>query len=67
MEQESERMTELKPCPFCGSKAWLDRSGSPEHGADAIIGCTKCKFYMIPYSYGYEDELVETWNRRANE
>jgi Lar family restriction alleviation protein len=65
-------MSELKPCPFCGGTAFLDK--------DEIF-CDMCGLRMpFPiYEYGAVDgvegfptweqareEAVRRWNRRAN-
>ena len=65
-------MTELKPCPFCGGEAILDRHD---------IFCFDCgvKIEIPMYVSGkesvdgfptYEEarqEMIEAWNRRVNE
>lgn len=58
---------ELKPCPFCGSKAYLDRLFiSTSDGMDEIngceVGCRECGIYFRDlWEY---DDIVKRWNKR---
>ena len=57
-------MTELKPCPFCGSKAYFERwsSGKNESGAATYsfyIRCEKCGLYFPKTAFSV---LVEITN-----
>ena len=63
-------MIEIRPCPFCGSKAKL------EHGylgakQTSYVKCqnfecgVKGKDYTISVSYTSDECAVEMWNRRA--
>lgn len=58
-------MTEIKPCPFCGSEATFRY----KEGLDTwIVECsnTSCPAsYMIGMDYDTQEEAVEVWNRRA--
>ena len=50
--------SELKPCPFCGSKNVRFKSG--EHG----VGCARCK---ARGSIAPNEEMsLDMWNRRAD-
>lgn len=49
-------MNELKPCPFCGSKAKLMRVG-----AGRIVKCEGCG---VSTSF-LADDAVKAWNTRA--
>lgn len=58
---------DLLPCPFCGGKAeweyapWDEDTKVGDDGS-GWVECTQCHV-QIPY--GYRDEAVERWNRRA--
>lgn len=56
-------MTELRPCPFCGSdevKAWRDVCGTSYY-----VTCGIC--YIRTLNYSDEEQAIEVWNRRAGE
>ena len=58
-------MTELKPCPFCGSKkvGYSDYiSGMDVEG----IVCSGCGIIFVPTAY-CECTAIEEWNRRVKE
>ena len=64
----------LKPCPFCGGKAYI-RKPMP-HGAFDImsIECRKCgaspfaiEVYADDTFENKQNAIAEIWNRRANE
>lgn len=62
-------MYELKPCPFCGSKAKEPYYYDPFDGYQGdcgryIIGCSKCSAELITRT---KDEAIEEWNRRAED
>lgn len=66
-EKERERMSEikLKPCPFCGSEDIQEGSRTSDLCTDIYIRCRTCGGKMqICEEYG-EEELVNRWNRRA--
>lgn len=63
-----KEMTELKPCPFCGSKNTAcsfyttHTEGMEDH---YYIGCKNCG---ANGSRGKsEEEAIEAWNRRVND
>lgn len=59
-------MTELKPCPFCGSPAELVKSGSGWYVECTSRNPAVCRCY--PWT-GYFDiplYAIEAWNRRAD-
>ena len=57
-------MTELKPCPFCGSKdVFFDEANGMDVDRDYIL-CLSCGVFV---RYGHSRELIELWNKRANE
>jgi Lar family restriction alleviation protein len=52
---------ELKPCPFCGSEAWLVKHSSlytDEYSVRCYQGC--CEI-----GEEYEEDAVKVWNTRA--
>ena len=69
---------ELKPCPFCGGKPYLEQSSrafvNGEPGRVAFVRCTNCeartgkvplmKYGKTSNSIEANDEAVELWNRR---
>lgn len=65
MEQESRIMMELKPCPFCGSKASLNEK---HETGTWIVECTNSTCpasYMIGWDYDTPIDAIEAWNRRV--
>jgi len=58
---------ELKPCPFCGSKAKLVKTQKKEY----FVGCTRIgNCYGNPacecnLGYKYKKDAIELWNRRT--
>lgn len=72
-------MTEqLKPCPFCGGEAKVDKYKS-KYITEVYVMCTECfcktdSYYINTYYniYNRTDEecikyAVEAWNRRVKE
>lgn len=68
-------MAELKPCPFCGSKAKhfvFCRSAYDatrlKHNVQCLgKGCFANVGRDLTFSYDTEEEAVKAWNRRAGE
>lgn len=72
-------MKELKPCPFCGGKAEIynyeaSRDIYDSHTLGYVdteyftlygVGCTECS--CIIGEKKSKEEVIEVWNRRANE
>lgn len=62
-------MSELKPCPFCGNRAYLfsvDEEGCciNEDEADAwAVRCGKCSARMCEM---IKEVVIDEWNRRVN-
>lgn len=63
-------MEDLKPCPFCGSKAILRKvaTGRNRSGYEYYVRCGNihCPVYVNTCNRDTEDEAVEIWNRRAD-
>lgn len=58
-------MNELKPCPFCGGTD-LHLESFSVCGADVIV-CYDCLATFSQQEITCEEDLIEAWNRRANE
>lgn len=56
----------LLPCPFCGGEAErIDFDvGSGDNEGGSCISCTKCQA-SGPVEFGYKENFVSNWNRRA--
>ena len=64
-------MTELKPCPFCGSTDVELRAGAVFHGAVHCNACTADVVFdamrMIEQGdYDCETAVTDSWNGRAD-
>ena len=62
------KMAELKPCPFCGGKAFLSEVlyyCEPGRCTTQFIECNEC--HATTYEYNTEEEAIEAWNRRAED
>ena len=57
-------MDELKPCPFCGGKAYLDLYILPKY--EYVIRCNVCSLEFGLYLGRNKEEAIEAWNRRAD-
>lgn len=54
----NRRITELKPCPFCGGRAFVHH---PDYGY--FVMCDRCK--TSSNNFMSETEAVKRWNNRA--
>lgn len=64
--EEEESMSDLKPCPFCGSEAVVNYKQAL---GTWIVECTNSycpASYMIGMDYDTKLEAVDAWNRRPN-
>lgn len=62
-------MTELKPCPFCGGKAFVYKQYSSIwrlDPTDFTVLCKNCKAGVRHY-FPTEAEAKKAWNRRATD
>ena len=74
-------MAELKPCPFCGGKPYLETRHRAFINAKttrvAFVRCTECEartqrvpltdFGCTSYSFKANEKAIEAWNRRAED
>ena len=65
-ETEMREMIRLKPCPFCGEKAWIQ--------VDAMTCHVECFHKTRCYLYGRKaprfnvpEAVAKMWNRRSTE
>ena len=59
-------MTELKPCPFCGSEARVAELDAYIGGETyMMVSCPNCWAHTIPQKT--EELAVAAWNGRVNE
>ena len=63
-------MEKLKPCPFCGGKAYIGQTKkSLSHQYSVSCGNSRCIAHRLgnPFVMHYlsETEAIEAWNRRA--
>lgn len=64
---------ELKPCPFCGSKADIDDVYIGQQNPEYTPFCTnpKCLAFYLGYQdnglYKTKAKAIAAWNRRAND
>lgn len=56
---------EVKPCPFCGSKAIIIDKYKYNAGDRYRIFCTRCMAMIDPGYAQQEDTVMEMWNKRA--
>lgn len=58
--------TELKPCPFCGSKARYRNFQTAEDEVTAFVECTGCEAHTMAVSDAYADKraAIHYWNTR---
>lgn len=58
-------MDKLKPCPFCGGTAHIERIS---YIRDYIIYCEECdSYFMLDELCAKEEDLIDAWNRRVKE
>lgn len=57
--------TELKPCPFCGSKAVSVKGGSLRPNGIPAFGCHCPKCHSASGIFETPQEAITAWNRRV--
>lgn len=58
-------MTDLKPCPFCGSDAVMIRETGILNGYCSIwCGNDKCNIHT---QIGRKEEVIKRWENRSND
>lgn len=53
---------ELKPCPFCGDKAFITPLGRISKNREMVIRCNGCS--AIGPMYLNEQAMIKAWNTR---
>ena len=57
-------MDELKPCPFCGATAEINKHYPPfQRRVKVTVRCMKCR--CNSGEWGRTDKAIEAWNRRV--
>lgn len=58
--------TQLKPCPFCGSKADIFSWVNPEGVTKYFVECINHRCHVSPYTPMYSNKgvAVRVWNKR---
>lgn len=60
-------MEVLKPCPFCGGDAVLEKYKLPQRPTSFYaVTCNNCGAMTYPYS-GRHKDAVDRWNERTDE
>lgn len=59
-------MSELKPCPFCGGEAIVNRHYN-RFSEWWIVSCPNCHITQAGNGYEFSFEAIEAWNRRADD
>ncbi len=62
----------VKPCPFCGGKAYIREESDAFSGIYNVVRCEKCLVDVITYVDMPKDidynkgRAIEAWNKRSN-
>ena len=64
MPEPVRKANKLKPCPFCGGHAHLDKAYS--YFRDTVIYCEGCdSVFTLDDCSTSAEEIVNAWNRRV--
>ena len=61
---------QLKPCPFCGGKAKIEKNLYEPDDMKGGVYCTKCQASLSKFDINYQveemdrDEAIKQWNTR---
>lgn len=56
----------LKPCPFCGGRAFLNHTNQPIGDSYQVYcGNEDCTVEPCTHTYFEKNQAVEAWNRRC--
>lgn len=62
-----EKKIKLKPCPFCGGMAVLNKEKGRIFSYVKCIVCgAESGLIKVSAEYGSEDKAAEAWNRRVD-
>lgn len=62
-------MDELKPCPFCGGEAEVQKAKSTSYFGRKLpykVKCKRCHCALAYQFFGTEKDATKAWNRRAD-
>ena len=62
-------MERLKPCPFCGGEAIVEKAKSKPYFERRLPYRVKCKWCHCALAYQFfetENDAIKAWNRRAD-
>lgn len=59
-------MAELKPCPFCGSKVFLEEERIGLRGPYYTYQCYECGMFVEQQNLISKEEAIEAYNKRAD-
>jgi len=53
----------IKPCPFCGGKAYVGVYDYEAYGESVCVRCSGC--HVETFEYDTVENAIEAWNSRA--
>lgn len=60
-------MTELKPCPFCGSREHVQTGRATVPTYFTFVECNRCGACVFFEGKEMRKDTIKAWNRRAND